>query len=473
MEQTDWENTMDNHILNIQVKDFKLKLFMSEGQAFEDLFCELMSAINSDFRKVKAFGRQGDEKNDGFIPSKGEYFQCYSPEDISKEKTKKYALKKLKEDFAGLLENWNDRWEIHSFSYVINDKYKGTPPSVLDELAFLKNEYSKIFFDLLDSKGLENIFKSKLNRMQRREIVGTTPAEIILEMNKSRIIQPPNDLDILGWFNIINDNIEAKINKLTKLRIQNWYYVDNSYSVREQYIEDLINLMSKQEEMESKFLKVLKEKYTSMSHLWSEYFKDEKDIVYRLINNIRLNEFFLFKITGFDYQSFIDESISEIINMFNVIVNKINKTFGLNSLNTIQQTFEKVNKVIGYNKNQKFLKLNEVLRDIKESENCNSVTIFKNSKDRFEIDEDIHLYFESCLCRCLPLNGDVFGGEDIVKYLIFNFESITEDALTRFSPHFSTDHIIFLERFLNLNDKLEIEKLQKRSNIAVYYLEEC
>ncbi|WP_430489367.1 hypothetical protein [Rossellomorea marisflavi] len=462
---------MDHYILDMQIREFKLKLFMSDGQVFEDLFCELMSVFNSDFRKVKAFGRQGDEKNDGFVPIKGEYYQCYGPEDISKESTEKYAIKKLKEDFAKLLEKWNGRWEINSFSYVINDKYKGTPPSVLDELAALKNEYSEILFDILDSQGLEKIFISKLNKMQRRQIVGINPAEVILEMNISNVIQPINDLDILGWFKIINNNIEAKIIELTKLRIENWYYIENSHSIRDQYIEELIHLLSEQEEMENEFLEFLKERYTSMSYLWSKYFKDEKEIVSRLIYNMQLDEFVIFEVTGFDYQSVVDESITDIIKMFNEIVKINNDTFGLTSLNTIQQSFDKVNKVIGYNKNQKNQKLNEVVRSIAESKNCNSFTVFQNSKKGFELDLDIQKFFESCPCTIL--NGDRVIGNQIVEILISRFESITEDATKLFSPHVRTHHIIFLEEFLNNNDKLEIKKLQKRSNIAVYYFEEC
>ncbi|MFP3810438.1 MULTISPECIES: hypothetical protein [Bacillus] len=461
---------MDNYILNMQVKEFKLKLFMSDGQVFEDLFCELMSTVNPDFRKVRAFGRQGDEKNDGFVPSKGEYFQCYGPEDISKETTEKYAKKKLKEDFKKLLDKWNGRWKLNRFSYVINDKYKGTPVSVLKELTMLKNEYSEISFDILDSQGLENLFISKLNKMQRGQIVGINPAEVILEMNKYIINQPINDLDMLGWFKVINNNIQEKIIKLTKLRVENWYNFEQNYIVRDGYIGDLINFMSKQEEMKNEFLEFLKGKYTSLFYVWSKYFNNEKEIVIRLINKMQLDEFVIFKVTGFDYQSFVDESITGIVRMFNEIVKINNSTFGLDSLNVIQQSFDKVNQVIFYNKNQKNHKINEIMRSILESQNYNSVTVFQNSKKGFELDLDIKKFFESYPGNIL--NGDMLVGDKIVKILISRYESITEDAKVQFSPHVRTNHIIFLEEFLNNNDKLEIKKLQKRSNIAIYYFEE-
>ncbi|NJO88053.1 MAG: hypothetical protein HC831_03120 [Chloroflexia bacterium] len=38
------------------------KVYKSDGQAFEDLFTEIMSYIESDFRKIKAWGNIGDRK---------------------------------------------------------------------------------------------------------------------------------------------------------------------------------------------------------------------------------------------------------------------------------------------------------------------------------------------------------------------------------------------------------------------------
>ncbi|MGH0590546.1 hypothetical protein ACQVQY_31905 [Bacillus mycoides] len=218
-----------------------------------------MSTFEPDFRKVQAFGRQGDEKNDGFIKTKGEYYQCYGPENISKESTEKYALKKLQDDFVILLEKWDNRWKIKKFSYVINDKYEGTPPSIWVELAALQNAYSEISFDSLDSQGLENIFINNLNKNQRRKIVGKNAVEIVLEMQQSSSsIQPANDSEMLVWLELINKSIQEKTSKISKLQIKDWYYADNPHMMREYFIDNFITFLDNQEEMEENFLKFLK-----------------------------------------------------------------------------------------------------------------------------------------------------------------------------------------------------------------------
>ncbi|MGZ9651812.1 hypothetical protein [Bacillus thuringiensis] len=458
---------MDNYILEIQIKEFKLKLLMSDGQIFEDLFCDLMSAYDSKFIKVRAYGRQGDEKNDGFIPSKGDYYQCYGPEDISKESTEVYAIKKLKEDFKKLLEKWEERWKIKTFSYVINDKYKGMPPSILTEIAALKNEFENIEFNSVDSKKLEDIFINNLTKLQRRRIVGCSPAEVILEMKQSISMQTITDVNIIGWFNIINKNVEIKISKLKKIKIENWYYKNNPEEIRDKYIYDLLKSFSEQEEMEKEYLVFLKKEYSSMYYLWSKYFANEKDIINRLIKYIRLDEFEMYKITGLVYQTFVDHSISEIVKMFNEIVKINNESFGLNSLNIIKQCFDKINRVVEYNDNQKNQELNKVIKSIMESNDCSTVTIFKESTEDIKLDLDSENYFKTHLLQIL--NGDILNSKEIVKYLNSIYETITEDGTKLFSPHLKTNHIIFLNEFLNSNDKLKIEELQKRSNIAVYY----
>ena len=55
-------------------KAFKLRIHESNGNAFEDLFCDVMRASNKNFKKVKPQGRIGDRKNDGFIQSEGKYY---------------------------------------------------------------------------------------------------------------------------------------------------------------------------------------------------------------------------------------------------------------------------------------------------------------------------------------------------------------------------------------------------------------
>jgi hypothetical protein len=104
---------------------FKIKIHNADGQKFEELFTNIMRYAESEFKQIKPYGRTGDKKNDGYIKSKGIYFQVYGPEDI--KKTIAYAKKKLSDDLAGLIKEWGS---INEFYFIINDKYNGVPPEL-------------------------------------------------------------------------------------------------------------------------------------------------------------------------------------------------------------------------------------------------------------------------------------------------------------------------------------------------------
>jgi hypothetical protein len=104
---------------------FKSKIYEADGQKFEDIFTDIMRYAEPDFQQIKPYGRSGDMKNDGYIKSKGIYFQVYGPEDIANSVS--YAKRKLKKDFSGLLQKWKS---INEFYFIINDKFKGIPPDL-------------------------------------------------------------------------------------------------------------------------------------------------------------------------------------------------------------------------------------------------------------------------------------------------------------------------------------------------------
>lgn len=130
-------NTQERYLARIM---FKNRVFQSDGQAYEDLFTQIMGYACPDFVQVKPQGSIGDRKNDGYIPSTGHYYQVYAPEKPSDSESK--ALSKVREDFDGLREYWHGRQPIHAFSFVFNDKYKGTFPTIEAVLLELKSKYS-------------------------------------------------------------------------------------------------------------------------------------------------------------------------------------------------------------------------------------------------------------------------------------------------------------------------------------------
>lgn len=122
---------------------FKNKVLQANGQAFEDLFTQIMTHSRLGFQPIKPQGQFGDRKNDGFEKNLGRYFQVFAPEDHTIKESA--ATLKIKTDFAGLNNYWSSQGVgIKEFYFVLNDKYKGayaTTHATLDEL---KTQYPSL-----------------------------------------------------------------------------------------------------------------------------------------------------------------------------------------------------------------------------------------------------------------------------------------------------------------------------------------
>jgi len=116
---------------------FENKIFKANGQAFENLFTEIMSYAEPSFRKIKAWGNIGDKKNDGYVEDKGIYYQVYAPENIKNSYPD--VVKKINTDFTGLLEQWSP---INEFYFVVNDKFNGVNADAEQTLTALKDKYN-------------------------------------------------------------------------------------------------------------------------------------------------------------------------------------------------------------------------------------------------------------------------------------------------------------------------------------------
>lgn len=135
-----------------------------------------MTKANIDFQPVRAYGNVGDRKNDGFIRSTGTYYQVFAPEDIMKDKTIDYAVKKLEGDFKGLYENWNDTCKIQKYYFVVNDRYLGLPPQIIQKVEEISNDekYADIEIQTFVAKDLEKNF-GLLEDEDIYELVGFIP----------------------------------------------------------------------------------------------------------------------------------------------------------------------------------------------------------------------------------------------------------------------------------------------------------
>jgi len=165
-------NRDERHMVRIM---FQLLIYKSDGQAFEDLFTLIMRKVDSEFESIKPYGRIGDMKNDGFNRTTGEYYQVFGPEDSEKNKTIYDAVQKVRNDFEGLVKNWNHICSLKIFNYVFNDKYKGANPLITQELIKLESENNGILCKLFPAKKLEDYFW-KLPEYEMTDIVGFIPS---------------------------------------------------------------------------------------------------------------------------------------------------------------------------------------------------------------------------------------------------------------------------------------------------------
>ena len=158
---------------------FQNKVYKSDGQAFEDLFTDVMSYAVSDFQKIKAWGNIGDRKNDGYIASKAIYYQVFAPEDIRKSYPQ--AVSKINTDFKGLIQQWNP---VNEFYFVVNDKFNGVNADSEQALKSIENNYSLNASGFFTSTDLERVL-FQLDDDQIEAIIGFLPNPDLLHLDYS------------------------------------------------------------------------------------------------------------------------------------------------------------------------------------------------------------------------------------------------------------------------------------------------
>lgn len=144
---------LDTNYLRLQ---FLYKVHKTSGTEFQSLFEEIMKKTFTDFQKIKPYGNEGDGGNDGYIPSRGEYYQVYAPENPLGRQAD--AAKKLKHDFNRLKEKWNRIAEVKKYYFVFNDKETGAIIKIESAFAELRRENKGIDFDKFSPENLERVF---------------------------------------------------------------------------------------------------------------------------------------------------------------------------------------------------------------------------------------------------------------------------------------------------------------------------
>jgi len=149
---------------------FKVKLYEIHGDAFQNLFSQLMELSNPKFQSIAPWGNWGDGGNDGWIEEDGHYFQVYGPKPTTKD-VETEAVKKAVGDFDKLPGKWTN---VSRYTFVLNDRYSGIPAPLASAMQKLKIDKSLDDADVKGCKELTDIFMG-LPESKRQEIIPGIP----------------------------------------------------------------------------------------------------------------------------------------------------------------------------------------------------------------------------------------------------------------------------------------------------------
>jgi len=219
-------DTNEKYILSVL---FKLKVYKSTKQGYEDLFTDVMTLSNPNYRNPKPQGRLGDSKCDGFDGTTGKYYQIYAPEDLKgNEQT---ITDKFTKSLKVIIEEWKEISPVKEFYIAVNDKYEGIYNSTEQLPVNLKKTFG-IDCSNFTSQDLENLFYALDDDKKFQVLGGVIPnveslsTVINFEVLKESILYIQNiecsyevkalpqniDLPAKIKFNKLNENIAEFIN---------------------------------------------------------------------------------------------------------------------------------------------------------------------------------------------------------------------------------------------------------------------
>jgi len=150
---------------------FSLRLYESDGNAFQRLISDILHARFPGFIAVSPAGCLGDSGNDGFVPQQGWYFQVYGPQAGSNWRPAA-VVRKAGQDFAKLRQHYPD---LRRYSFVFNDRYLGAPKDLLDALRGLQAQ-TGVTCDVVSGRDLTDWFMA-LPEGRRQDILRGIPVE--------------------------------------------------------------------------------------------------------------------------------------------------------------------------------------------------------------------------------------------------------------------------------------------------------
>ncbi len=118
---------------------YKVRILEGTGEQFQDFFSTIMELAHpGDFQRTRPWGRDGDQKNDGYLRSDRMLFALYAPNELNQAD----AIRKIRSDFGGAVEHWEnyfDKWGFVHNAYELG-------PRVLKTFLDLGTEFEHIQF---------------------------------------------------------------------------------------------------------------------------------------------------------------------------------------------------------------------------------------------------------------------------------------------------------------------------------------
>lgn len=230
---------------------FKAKIYTKNGYEFQNFCTKIISKYDKDFQPIKTQGKLGDRKNDGYIPTKGIYYQVYAPEKIDS----KEAIDKIEEDIQGLIEYWDKKCKIKEYNFVINDKYLGAYPTINSKILEVQTKYN-IEAKLVLASHLENmLFELADDEIQEvLETIIAVPQENLSYQALSEVIEnimnlplgepisliTPAEMDEKIRFNHLNNQISNILNVYSMYIGQLEEYFCNQSDFERQKIQEIL-----------------------------------------------------------------------------------------------------------------------------------------------------------------------------------------------------------------------------------------
>jgi hypothetical protein len=202
-------------------KDINLALHSKSEQEYEDFFALIMQKRNSDnFTAIKAAGRDGDRKSDGYLIPEKRIYQVYAPSSGFK---KSNLLNKITDDFSGAKDKWKEKMQAWTF---VHNEFEGLPPYAIDAIEKIKKDNPTIdisvlgpneLFDISINLGLEKLIDVFGHVPTQKDMVDLThePIKTLLKAISRQQRKPinlgPVSVDKLDY-NQLSDDVSSLLN---------------------------------------------------------------------------------------------------------------------------------------------------------------------------------------------------------------------------------------------------------------------